>query len=483
MTSRDLTRLVDALLAESAECEWLEFKLNLADPKKIGETLSAISNSAFILGRDSGYMVWGIDDRTRHISGTSFSPRKQKIGEQQLENWLATMLSPRIQFDIHEFSHEGKPLVVFRIQPAPGTPVRFQSAEWIRVGSYNQPLRDFPEHERRLWIKSGEQPFEKRLAVGGISAADTLALLDYRKYFDLVQLPVPSDELHVLERLLAEKLVVESGGRYGISNLGALAFAHRLSSFDFLARKAVRLVRYGGNDRTAPAEQTLFDAGYAAGFEDLIVSVNRILPAYESIGTALRQWDGYPPLAIRELIANAMIHQDLSVAGASPLVEIFPGRVEISNPGKPLISPERFIDEAPRSRNDALAFLLRRLRICEELGTGIDKVIREIERNRLPPPYFQARDASTCATLYARKPLKDMDSETRIRACYQHACLQYVSEARVLTNASLRQRFGIDSRNAATASRIIRDTLRSGLIRSSGSGGTQAGTQYVPAWA
>ena len=139
----------------------------------------------------------------------------------------------------------------------------------------------------------------------------------------------------------------------------------------------------------------------------------------------------YPEKAIRELVANALIHQDFSVTGAGPMVEIFAERMEITNPGEPLVDTLRFIDTPPRSRNEDLAAMMRRMKICEEGGTGIDKVVEAIEAFQLPAPDFAAittmQPGFTKATLFAHQKLAEMDSKDRIRACYQHACLCYVS--------------------------------------------------------
>ncbi len=96
----------------------------------------------------------------------------------------------------------------------------------------------------------------------------------------------------------------------------------------------------------------------------------------------------YPAIAIRELVGNAIIHQEFSMRGTGPLVEIFDRRIEITSPGLPLLDPIRFIDGPPRSRNEALAAMSRRLNMCEELGTGIDKVVGAVELFQLPPPVF-----------------------------------------------------------------------------------------------
>ena len=95
----------------------------------------------------------------------------------------------------------------------------------------------------------------------------------------------------------------------------------------------------------------------------------------------------------------------MSITGAGPTIELFANRMEIANPGAPLVAPERFIESSPRSRNERLAVLMRRMGLCEDLGTGIDKVVTAIEaaaslprsfaRRRSPPtPFCSARAAS-----------------------------------------------------------------------------------------
>ena len=171
----------------------------------------------------------------------------------------------------------------------------------------------------------------------------------------------------------------------------------------------------------------------------------------------------FPRDAVRELVANALIHQDFSIAGAGPMVEIFDTRIEITNPGEPLVDTERFLDRPPKSRNEALASLLRRFDICEERGTGIDKVVRSVERSLLPAPLFEASSGSTRTFLFAGKPLSQMRRDERLRACYLHSCLKFV-ENDYLTNASLRKRFDIAEKNRSMASRLIRDAVNAGII-------------------
>lgn len=190
----------------------------------------------------------------------------------------------------------------------------------------------------------------------------------------------------------------------------------------------------------------------------------------------------FPEIAVRELVANALIHQDFFVTGAGPMVEIFEDRVEITNPGEPLVDVQRFVDSPPKSRNEVLASLMRRFRICEERGSGIDKVVSQVEFYQLPAPLFETAGGSTRTVLFAHKPLSAMDKSDRVRACYLHACLKYVTRS-CLTNTSLRERFGIPERNRAIVSRIIREAVAARVISCHDTRAAPKLRKYIPWWA
>lgn len=190
----------------------------------------------------------------------------------------------------------------------------------------------------------------------------------------------------------------------------------------------------------------------------------------------------FPESAVRELIANALIHQDFTETGIFVTVELYKDRMEIANPGKPAIPPDRFIDEY-KSRNERLADLMRRLGICEEKGSGIDKVIRQVEVYQLPAPVFRDTEQRTQVILFAQKPFEKMSRSDRIRACYQHCCLRYVMNER-LTNESLRKRFDLSNKKTVAVSKIIRATVRDGRIKQADTGTTSTRyTKYIPIWA
>lgn len=164
----------------------------------------------------------------------------------------------------------------------------------------------------------------------------------------------------------------------------------------------------------------------------------------------------YPEIIIRELIPNALIHQDFRISGSGPMLEIFKDRIEIFNLGRPLVDTERFIDSQPRSRNEDLAALMRRINICEERGSGIDKVVAATEQAFLPAPEFEITGENFKVVLCAQKAFKDYSSQEKEQICYQHCVLKHVNR-KPMTNATLRERFGIEAKNSSQISRIIKD--------------------------
>ena len=357
----------------------------------------------------------------------------------ELETWLLRLLTPKIHFRFHALTVDGMPVVLLEIGRAFRHPVRFQGEEFIRIGAAKKPLKEAPDRERTLWRIFDQTPFEDLIAVERAGADDVLRLLDYPAYFDLLEQPLPSDRDGIIKALTDDSLIhpCEAGG-WNITNLGAILFAKRLSDFRSLRRKAVRVIQYRGTGRTKTLRELEFIKGYACGFAGLIDSINGLLPFNEVIGQALRKTvPMFPELAVRELVANALIHQDFFVTGAGPMVEIFDDRMEFTNPGEPLVDTQRFVDTPPKSRNEVLASLMRRFNICEERGSGIDKVVRLVEAFQLPAPIFEVPEGFTRSVLFSHRPLIRMDKADRIRAVYQHACLRYVGREH-LTNASVR---------------------------------------------
>ncbi len=479
MDKEQLEKLLKNLVLLPNENETIEFKENNFNPEDIGKRISALSNSANLHDKKCAYIVFGIKDSDHKIVGTNFFPNKEKIGNDQLEFWLSKNLSPRINFIIHEFQYGDRNIVIFEIPPATSQPVKFNNIAYIRVGSATPKLNDYSEKERKIWNNINKKSFEKGIAKENLTIVEVLDLLDYSKFFSLTKQELPSETNQFVEKMAQHGLVKKIfDNSYDITNLGAILFAKNLSDFPTVKRKSVRVVTYKGNtkvDRMKEQEEIL---GYAIAFESLLNYINDKLPHNEEISKALRkEVKMYPEVAIREFVANALIHQDFSISGAGPMIEIFDNRIEITNTGEPLIDTDRFIDHPPRSRNEDLASFMRQIGVCEEGGTGIDRALINIAIYQLPAPSFEKYDDFTKVTLYAHKDLREMTLDDKVRACFQHCVLKYIEKAR-MTNASLRERLNIGEKNYPAASIIIKATIGKGLIKES-----EKPREYVPVWA
>ena len=90
-----LASLVRELCALPRETEWVEFKVNEAEPQAIGEYISALANAAALVGKAFAYLVWGVRDEAHAIVGTTFEPHAARVGNEELESWLLRLRSRR----------------------------------------------------------------------------------------------------------------------------------------------------------------------------------------------------------------------------------------------------------------------------------------------------------------------------------------------------------------------------------------------------
>jgi len=484
MSETELNNLLNKIRTLPKEDQCVEFKVNNTGAEEVGKWISALSNSACLHQQPYGFLVFGIEDETKKIVGVTKHLGEQKRGKEEIEHWIIQRLNPRIDFRILDFYRGTLKITIVQIPATIAQPVRFMHNAYIRIGSITRNLNEFPEKERKIWKSTPKQKFESKIALSSVEPKNLNRVLSFETYFELLNLPIPTRLDSMIERFEEEKLIVRSGTRFNITNLGAILFSKDLTLFEELNRKSVRLIAYDGKDRITTKKEYTGGRGYAVAFSPLLRFIDALIPTNEIIKKAIRtEVKLYPDIALRELIANALIHQDFEISGTGPMVEIFKDRIEISNPGKPIIDTLRFIDHHPRSRNEKLAHFMRRLNFCEERGSGIDKVISACEAYQLPAPDFIDGVYYTRAILYAPRNWRQMNKTDKTRACYQHCTLKYVS-GESMSNSTLRKRFNIEEKNYTTASRIISDTIKQGLIKDSDpQNKSRKHAKYIPFWA
>lgn len=480
----NLIALVNELRKVKIENNWLEFKHNNYDPEMIGKDISALANGAAYAEKNCAYMIWGVDDKTHDILGTEYDQYSLKVGNQEIESWLRNLLSKNADLEFQIVEMNNTKVVVLIIYKAANQTVTFKKVDYIRVGSYTKTLNEYPTLQAQLWDRIRSQKFEEMISKSDLPLQDALNLLDYSAYFELLNEPLPTSLESILHYLLEDDIIKkQNNGLYGISNLGAILFSKKSAAFKNIDRKSIRVVQYQGDDRLTILKEYTGTKGYAVGFSGLIQFLEALLPAREVIEGATRKtYLTYPSVALREIVANALIHQDFSITGTGPLVEIFDSRIEVTNPGTPLVDINRIIDNPPKSRNEKLASLMRRLKMCEELGSGWDRIAISCEVQQLPAPKIVLYEENTKVYLYSEMPFANIPSEDKVWACYLHACIKYVSSDG-LTNRSLRERFGLNDSSSASISRLIKDTVEAQLIKPINPVTAPRYMKYIPFWA
>jgi ATP-dependent DNA helicase RecG len=459
-------------LAIPKETENLEFKeaKSQFDSTKLFEYCVAISNER------GGHLILGVTDiHPRKIVGTkAFADI----------NTIKTKILNKLQFrvEIYELQHPDGRVLVFDIPPRPtGQPRNVDGKYLMRSGENLVPMS--PDQLQRIFNETTPDWFAK-VAKSNLTADEIISLLDTQSYFDLLKLPYPTNRDAVLDRLEKDKLIKQKNGQWVIYNLAAILLAKKLDAFSpSLARKAPRVVIYKGIDKLQTQHDTAGTKGYAVAFDGLIEFVHSAAPQNHFIEQVVREEvKMFPKQALRELIANALVHQDFSVTGTSVMIEMYADRIEISNPGIPPIKTDRFIDES-KSRNELLANVMRRLGICEEKGSGIDKVVKAAELYQLPAPDFRIGEVCTTAVLFAHQEFSAMTKKDRVRACFQHCVLLYVSNQR-MSNQTLRDRFKLPESATATVSLVIGAAKEAGRIKpDEADTASTRYARYLPYWA
>ncbi len=452
------------------EGEHLEFKeaKNQFDTTRLFRYCVAIANEG------GGKLILGVSDKI---------PRKV-VSSEAFRNTsdIAEKIFSKLRFrvDIEEIVHPDGRVVIFHIPSRPrGTAYQFEGSYLMRSTEDTVPMS---EDRLRQIFEEGKPDWLLRPAKKACTNDDIVRLLDTQGYFDLLKLTYPTTREAVLYRFEQENLIQKEDGSWIITNLGAILFAKKIEDFDVLSRKAPRVIVYEGTSKLKTRLDKPGAKGYAVGFEGLLEFINGQIPTNEVIQHALRKEKKmFPEIAIRELVANALIHQDLNESGPI-MIEIYSDRMEITNPGQPFIPTDRFIDEY-QSRNERLADLMRRMGICEEKGSGVDKVIDATEVYQLPAPDFRVGERHTTVVLFSHKSFEDMDRKDRTRACYQHCCLRYVMNER-MTNQSLKDRFKLPENKTATVSQVIAESVVVHLIKLDDTAtASRRYARYLPFWA
>ncbi len=465
------------------ELNEIDWKQDLSpNNEKLCKHLSAFANQP-----GGGFLAFGIDNKNAKLIGIKREQANAIVDK--LASLGRDGVDPLVRIDhsIEEF--RGESILFVYIKESAVKPVHLagQTIEKSFIRSGGTTREASRQEVGALMLNSKSPTWEELHASKLLSATEVITLLEYGKILELLGRPIPRDLDEILKWMEDEKMIVNVDGKgYYITNFGAVAAAKDLRQFDGLSRKSVRLIKYEGVNKAGSSKEFPGHKGYAIGFEGLIRFTQGLLQDSEVIKNALRvDTSIYPEIALRELIANILIHQDFSVRGAGPMIEIFNDRIVFTNPGKLLPSKniDRLIRTTPESRNEVLASAFRRYNICEERGSGFEKAVINIELYGLPPLRFEEFENSFKVTMFAPKPYAKMSVEERIEACYQHSIIEYFGNGG-FNNASLRKRFGMHDKQAAQISLLIKEAIEIGKIKPKDADNvSKKFSVYVPYWA
>lgn len=389
MTQAELIALVDSLRAMPTETEWCEWKRNHIAPDELGEYLAALANEAALHRENCGYLLFGIDDTTHAVVGTSFDPYKEKAkGNQGLLPWLTAGLVPNPGVDVHFVDHPDGRVVVLTVGQARTQPVTFHGTAWVRIGTSKTQLTKHPEKARALWTIGYDWSAE---TVPGATLADLdpEAIATARKQF-AIKHPAQANELAAWDDLtfLNKARVL----RQGAVTRTAILLLGRPESSTLLAPAVARISWFLKDNDNKELDYAHIDPPLLLAGERLLQRVRnltlRVMPSGTLFPHEITQYD---PWVIREALHNCIAHQDYLRQGRVTVVE-FPDRLLVTNVGEFLPgSVEQVIaQDAPQAvyRNPFLAQAMVELGLIDTQGGGIKKMFETQRRRSFPLPDY-----------------------------------------------------------------------------------------------
>ena len=348
----------------SDEYEWFEFKSNHVSPDDIGTYISALSNSAAMLGREESYVFFGVDDKTHEINGTTFNQNESVNGNEPLQHYLARQLSPSIAFYFEEMKIDSKRIVALVIPAAKTVPTGFKDIRYIRIGSSREKLSKYPQREAKLFsvltfgmpsvltVESKRQhlTFNQLFGYYGMKGLK----LRENTFEENLDLRNKDGKYNLLAQLLSDnsqmpiRVAIFTG-----KNKASKLYAVREFGYQCLLYSLDEVLRYGDVFNIFQADET-----------------NRIVERKE---VRLFNMD-----AFREAVINAFLHNKW-VDGNEPMITIYSDRIEILSRGglAPLQTKTGFFRGHSVPVNAKLSEIFLQLHISEKTGRGIPVISSE----------------------------------------------------------------------------------------------------------
>lgn len=394
MNTQELTALLDRLRAEPHESEWLEFKANRFEAQALGEYLSALANSACLLGKPRAYLVFGIEDGSHAVVGTSFDSSAETVkgkdgkGNQLLPLWLSLGLQPNAGFEIHPFTYHGQRVVLFEIHPAFDQPVKFYGTAYIRDGSSKTDLMRYPEKQRQIWqrrVDWSAQVCERATLSDLDPAAIAKARTEYKIKFPAKAADVDGwDDATFLNKA---KLSIQ-----GALTNAALLLLGLPESTSLLSPAVARISWLLKNERNEDQDYEHFEPPFLLNVDRVLARIRNLTVRELPSGTLFPlEMSQYDPWVIREALHNCIAHQDYGLRGRIQVVET-PQGLTLTNVGGFLPGRVETVIEqdAPLEiyRNPFLAEAMFNLNMIDTQGGGIKRMFQAQRRRFFPMPDY-----------------------------------------------------------------------------------------------
>lgn len=485
LTDEQLKNILDFILSHPAEKEWFELKKDNFDPITLAKNISGIMNSLIRYDIARGYIVWGIDDVSHEVVGTSFIPDLKKYKNEELLFWLTKNITPHPDLSFRTLEYRNHPVVILVINIIPTAISKFQGVALIRIGSNTTELKNYPTIEKEIWQKVFSYDYESTPAKSNLDRLQVEEYLDFNAMYEMrLRGTTLEKEMLFDEAINCGIVKANKDSTYDITNLGALLYARNLASFNNLSSKSLRVIEYIGDSRLETKDEYRMTGGYLVEFNKVYRKIMDSLADHEEIGE-----DGirkmvyrFPYMTIRELLANTLMHQDFTINELHPMVEIFSNRVEFTNAGKSLVPSDRLVDFPPRTRNEGIAKEFYNARISESRGTGWDKIAATSPAFGCPTPQLEEFGNSVRVTLMGRRGLNAMTFDEKMRTIYYYACFLWVSKD-YLTNQNLRKIFRLQDKDNSVASRLLSQAVEEKYLKIFDPKSSPRDRKYLPFYA
>ncbi len=381
-----LEELINELTAYPQETEWIEFKHNKSSKNQaIGEYISALSNSANLCNQSFAYIVWGIEDGSHNIIGTSFHIKSEKEGNQELEFWLMQNLNPKIDFSCHELTINDKKLSLIKIPAAKGQPSKFKGIAYTRIGSNKTELKNHPDKERRLWQSNSVIDWSVEICPQAtINDLDETAIFQAKlKFKEINKNKAFCSEIDTWDNgTFLDKAQITKNKQ--ITN-AALILLGKAESTHFLSPARIQITWKLDTEEQAYEHFTV----------PFFISVNNVVKRIRNVKYKILPFNTLTPVEVNkydtwiilEALNNCIAHQDYSLNSRIIVTETIE-KLTFQNAGNfydGTIEDYALKNKTPdKYRNSFLADAMKNLGMIDTIGYGIKKMF-QLQRARYFP--------------------------------------------------------------------------------------------------